>query len=78
MYFFRFSFYTAGNDQTFKARGDYKKVPTAIFDTTVKKDVQTAVSHAVGKTPRINFQELLRFIGVPTSSIPDFIKTGLK
>lgn len=74
----RFSFYTAGNDQTFKARGDYKKVPTAIFDTTVKKDVNTAVSHAVGKTPSINFQQLLKYIGIPESVIPAYMKAALK
>lgn len=76
--FIRFSYYTEGNAMTFKAKGNYKKVPLVTFKTEIKKDVLTGTAYAIGKTTSIKFNELMASFGVAASSIPDFIKNGLK
>lgn len=63
---------------TFKAKGNYKKVPLVTFKTEIKKDVLTGTAYAIGKTTSIKFNELMASFGVAASSIPDFIKNGLK
>ena len=74
----RFTYYTEGNKQTFKAKGDYKKVPKRIFDTEVYKDINSLSTYAKGKTSTITFVEILAVYGLPEKDIPDFIVSAMK
>ena len=74
----RFTYYTEGNKQTFKGKGDYKKVPNRPFTTEVYKDVNSGVTYGKGKTDTINFQEILAVYGLPVSSLPDFLVSALE
>ncbi|XP_048580608.1 uncharacterized protein LOC5507741 isoform X2 [Nematostella vectensis] len=74
----RLTYYTEGNKQTFKAKGNYNNVPGVSFKTVVDKDVNTGSVHAVGKATSIRFHQILVLMGLPPSYIPDFFVKGLK
>ncbi|KAK3707599.1 hypothetical protein QZH41_017860, partial [Actinostola sp. cb2023] len=73
----RFTYYTEGNSQTFKAKGNYR-VGSAIFKTEIKKDPIGLAAYASGSATSVKFHELMNFFGVSSSIVPDVIKNGLK
>ncbi|KAK3701098.1 hypothetical protein QZH41_015878, partial [Actinostola sp. cb2023] len=73
----RFTYYTEGNSQTFKAKGNYR-VGSAIFKTEIKKDPLDLAAYASGSATSVKFHELMNFFGVSSSIVPDVIKNGLK
>ena len=75
---FRFSYYTEGNSQTFKAKGSYTLTTGNVFDTEVKKDVQTGSVYAKGKADSGTFIDMMSSFGVNTNSLPDFFVDALK
>jgi len=77
LFCFRLTYYTEGNTQTFKAKGDFK-VGTSIFKTEVWKDVNSGAAYAKGTASSVLFHELMNFMGFSPSSVPDFITNGLR
>lgn len=77
MFFLRLTYYTEGNTQTFKAKGDYA-VGGTIFKTEIYKDVHSLAAYAKGTAASIKFPDLINFFGVKPSMVPDMIKNGLK
>ena len=63
---------------TFKAKGNYNKIPQVIFKTEIKKDVLTGTAYAIGKATTIKFHQVMAHFGVRESTVPDIIKNGLK
>lgn len=75
---FRFSYYTEGNAQTFKAKGSYTLTTGNVFDTEVKKDVQSGSVYAKGTAESGTFIDMMSSFGIDTNSLPDFFVNALK
>ena len=78
MSLFRFSYYTEGNSQTFKAKGDYTISTGTVFNTEVKKDVISGGVYATGNTASVKFPNIMASFGLNPSSLPDFLVNALK
>ncbi|XP_020601762.1 uncharacterized protein LOC110040832 [Orbicella faveolata] len=74
----RFSYYTEGNSQTFKAKGSYTLTTGNVFDTEVKKDVQSGSVYAKGTAESGTFIDMMSSFGINTNSLPDFFVNALK
>lgn len=74
----RFSYYTEGNSQTFKAKGSYTLDTGNVFDTEVKKDVNSGSVYAKGKADSGTFMDMLSSFGINPNSLPDFFVNALK
>ena len=75
---FRFSYYTEGGSQTFKAKGTYTLTTGNKFDTEVKKDVVSGSVYAKGTADSGTFIDMMSSFGVNTNSLPDFFVNALK
>ena len=75
---FRFSYYTEGNSQTFKAKGSYTLTTGNVFDTEVKKDVKSGSVYAKGTAESGTFIDMMSSFGINTNSLPDFFVNALK
>ena len=75
---FRFSYYTEGNSQTFKAKGDYYLKTGTLFKTEVKKDVISGGVHATGNAESAKFADMMASFGLDPASLPDFLVNALK
>ena len=78
LFHFRFSYYTEGNSQTFKAKGDYYIKTGTKFNTEVKKDVISGGVYATGKAPSATFVDIMASFGLDPNSLPDFFVNALK
>ena len=78
LFCFRFSYYTEGNSQTFKAKGDYYLKTGTLFKTEVKKDVISGGVYAMGNAPSATFQDVMASFGLDPISLPDFFVNALK
>ena len=78
MLYFRFSYYTEGNSQTFKAKGDYFLKTGTLFKTEVKKDVISGGVYATGNAPAATFIDIMASFGLDPNSLPDFFVNALK
>lgn len=76
--FLRLSYYTEGNSQTFKAKGDYKLKSGGAFKTEVYKDVISGGVYAKGTTPSATFKDIMATFGLDPASLPDFFVKALK
>lgn len=65
----RFSYYTEGNSQTFKAKGSYTLDTGNVFDTEVKKDVNSGSVYAKGKADSGTFMDMLSSFGIDPNSL---------
>lgn len=74
----RFSYYTEGNSQTFKAKGQHSIKSGTIFDTEVKKDVISGSAYAKGSAPSVTFKDVMASFGLDPQSLPDFFINALK
>lgn len=77
-FYSRFSYYTEGNSQTFKAKGDYYIKTGTLFKTEVKKDVISGGVYATGNAPSATFQDIMASFGLDPVSLPDFLVNALK
>ena len=75
---FRFSYYTEGSSQTFKAKGSYTLTAGNVFDTEVAKDVQSGSVYAKGKAESCTFIDIMSSFGINANSLPDFFVNALK
>lgn len=76
--FVRFSYYTEGNTQTFKAKGDYTLSSGNVFATELYKDVQSGASYGKGTADAATFADIMASYGLNPSSLPDFFVKALK
>lgn len=68
----RFSYYTEGNFQTFKAKGDYYLKSGTLFKTEVKK---SGGVYATGNADSANFGDMMASFGLDPHYLPEpFIK----
>ena len=74
----RFSYYTEGNSQTFKAKGGYTIKSGTKFNTEVKKDVISGSVYAKGTAPSVTFKDIMASFGLDPASLPDFFVNALK
>ena len=74
----RFSYYTEGNSQTFKAKGDYFLKTGTLFKTEVKKDVISGGVYATGNAPSATFADMMASFGLDPNSLPSFLVDALK
>lgn len=74
----RFTYYTEGNSQTFKAKGDHYIETGTAFRTEVKKDVISGSVYAKGTAPSVTFMDVMASYGLKPSSLPDFFVNALK
>nr|XP_058970077.1 uncharacterized protein LOC131796502 [Pocillopora verrucosa] len=74
----RFSYYSQGNSQTFKAKGKYTLQTGTVFETEVKKDVLTGAVHATGNAESVTFIDMMVSFGLDINILPDFLVTALK
>ncbi|KAJ7381185.1 hypothetical protein OS493_004785 [Desmophyllum pertusum] len=74
----RFSYYTEGNAQTFKAKGSYTLSTGNVFDTEVKKDVISGTVYAKGKADSATFVDMMASFGINLNALPDFFVNALK
>ncbi|XP_068704567.1 uncharacterized protein [Montipora foliosa] len=74
----RFSYYTEGNTQTFKAKGDYTLLMGNVFATEVYKDVNSLASYGKGTTESATFADIMASYGLNPNSLPDFFVNALK
>lgn len=77
-HFCRFSYYSQGNSQTFKAKGKYTLQTGTVFETEVKKDVLTGAVHATGNAESVTFIDMMVSFGLDINILPDFLVTALK
>ena len=77
-FFFRFSYYTEGNSQTFKAKGTYTLTTGNDFTTEVWKDPQSELPYAKGTAGSAAFQDLMASFGLNPEDVPDFFANALK
>ena len=75
---FRFSYYTEGNTKSFKAKGSYTLATGNVFDTEVKKDVQSGSVYAKGKADSGTFIDMMSSFGINLNALPDFFVNALK
>ena len=74
----RFSYYTEGNSQTFKAKGDHYIKSGTLFKTEVKKDVISGGVYAKGTASTVTFKDVMASFGLDPASLPDFFVNALK
>ncbi|XP_068704515.1 uncharacterized protein [Montipora foliosa] len=74
----RFSYYTEGNSQTFKAKGDFTVSSGAVFKSEVYKDVISGGVYGKGTAPSITFKDIMASFGLNPNSIPSFLVDALK
>ncbi|KAL9979352.1 hypothetical protein ACROYT_G017003 [Oculina patagonica] len=74
----RFTYYTEGNSQTFKAKGDYYLKTGTLFKTEVKKDVISGGVYATGNAPSATFLDIMSSFGLDPLSLPEFLVKALK
>ena len=77
-FFFRFSYYTEGNSQTFKAKGTYTLTTGNDFTTEVWKDPQSELPYAKGTAGSAAFQDLMASFGLNPEDVPDSFAIALK
>lgn len=78
IFYHRFSFHTEGNQQTFKAKGDFTIKSGAVFKTEVYKDVHSGGVYGKGTAPSVTFKDVMASFGLDPASLPDFIVDALK
>ena len=78
LHFCRFSYYTEGNSQTFKAKGDYFLQTGTLFKTEVKKDVYSGGVYATGNADSATFIDMMVSFGLDINILPDFFVNALK
>lgn len=74
----RFSYYTEGNSQTFKAKGDHTLKSGTVFKTEVKKDPFTLAVYAKGTASSVTFKDIMASFGLDPAILPDFFVNALK
>ncbi|CAH3028156.1 unnamed protein product [Porites evermanni] len=74
----RFSYYTEGNSQTFKAKGDYTLETGNVFASEVWTDVQSGGVYAEGTADSATFEELMSSHGVNPVDMPDYFVDALE
>ena len=72
----RFSYYTEGNTQTFKGKGDYTLQTGNVFATEVYKE--GAASYGKGTCDSASFAEIMTSNGLDPGALPDFFVNALK
>ena len=74
----RFSYYTEGNSQTFKTKGDYTLETGNVFASEVWTDVQSGGVYAEGTADSATFEELMSSHGVNPVDMPDYFVDALE
>ena len=77
-FYHRLSYYTEGNQQTFKAKGDFTIKSGAVFKTEVYKDVISGGVYGKGTAPSVTFKDVMSSFGLNPASLPNFIVDALK
>ena len=74
----RFSYYTEGDRQTFRAKGKYTLRTKTVFDVEVKKDVISGAVYAKGKAPSAAFKDFMASFCLNQHRLPGFLVDALK
>ena len=74
----RFSYYTEGNSQTFKAKGNYNIKSGTAFKVEVYKDVISGGAYGKGSAPSVTLKDVMGSFGLDPASLPDFFVNALK